>query len=419
MTPERFLLPLLLLVSTTLAQAAEPIPATQLSSHWWKLPAGATADIPANAIAERQVSIEGEEVTVRLSRSSVVLYRDSQVFDPFVDGYADFWGDGSPEVEVRIDGDALIVRSQGLPNHATAEYPNIQNPNPILTQDFTFRLPLEPRPGPEITTLPMGPIGMAINGVTFFNPFEVGGMNAVEGYSEVWLDACCGHPQNNGIYHYHKYPTCVRSPFVDSGDGHSPLIGFAWDGYPIYGPFDEDGLAKSIKGSGALDECNGHSDQTRGYHYHVTPGQFPYILGGYRGEVDPMNNRGLARAGTGAIVDNSEGSTDHIGQVVQSVTPSQAVAGSRVILSVKLDDEAHLPRRGQIAVPREAPKVVQVGPYIAKSIERRGDTITATIEVPADANVATHDLHLQFGGEGRVLSFKENDALTVSRPEDS
>ncbi len=29
-------------------------------------------------------------------------------------------------------------------------------------------------------------------------------MNAVEGYTEVWLDACCGH-RMIVVYHYHKY----------------------------------------------------------------------------------------------------------------------------------------------------------------------------------------------------------------------
>jgi len=72
-------------------------------------------------------------------------------------------------------------------------------------------------------TLPMGPIGMALNGVVFFNPFEQGGMNAVEGYSEVWLDCCRGHPQHTGIYHYHKYSRCAKGSF--SGDGHAPVIG--------------------------------------------------------------------------------------------------------------------------------------------------------------------------------------------------
>src|SRR5262249_34416887 len=38
-----------------------------------------------------------------------------------------------------------------------------------------------------------------------------------------------------------------------------------------------------------LDAFNGHDDEARGWHYHVTPGRFPYVIGGYRGQVDPRN----------------------------------------------------------------------------------------------------------------------------------
>ncbi len=102
---------------------------------------------------------------------------------------------------------------------------------------------------------------MALDGVVFFNPFEAGGMNAIEGYSEVWLDSCCGHPQQHGLYHYHKYPSCVKSPFADDGRRHSPVLGFAFDGFPLHGPYEEAGvMARDLKGDRALDVCNGHDD---------------------------------------------------------------------------------------------------------------------------------------------------------------
>ena len=66
--------------------------------------------------------------------------------------------------------------------------------------------------------LPMGSIGVATNGVMFFNPFDAGGMEAVN-----IMDRCCGHPSPGNEYHYHKYPVCIKSPFSDDGQGHSPL----------------------------------------------------------------------------------------------------------------------------------------------------------------------------------------------------
>jgi len=174
---------------------------------------------------------------------AVYLFRDGGVdgdrqVDLFSYHQSDSNKDGTDEVRLHHEPEFLVIESQGWPNHPTATFPNSGNPNTIRVQSFTFRLPLEPRKAAEITRLPMGPIGVALNGVVFFNPFEQGGMNAVEGYSEVWLDSCCGHPQETGVYHYHKYPTCVKSPFPDDGKRHSPVIGFAFDGFPIHGPYE-------------------------------------------------------------------------------------------------------------------------------------------------------------------------------------
>lgn len=186
-------------------------------------------------------------------------------------------------VKVSVDGDFLVVESDGIPNHKTAVYPNADNPNRILRQEYRFRIPLKPAWTNKPTRLPMGPIGVAINGIPFYNPYNAEGRNAVEGpWAEVF-DSCCGHPDPAGRYHYHKYPVCVKSPFKDPQDSHSPIIGLAFDGYPVYGPKCDGG-----KSPVDLDDCNGHRDDERGYHYHVTT-RFPYILGAYRGEVDMSN----------------------------------------------------------------------------------------------------------------------------------
>ncbi len=81
----------------------------------------------------------------------------------------------------------------------------------------------------------------------------------------------------------------AESPFIDEGEKHSPLIGFAFEGFPIYGPYESKGvMAKDLKAN-ALDELNMHFGEERGWHYHVTPGRFPYVIGGYAGEVDARN----------------------------------------------------------------------------------------------------------------------------------
>jgi hypothetical protein len=134
----------------------------------------------------------------------------------------------------------------------------------------------------------MGPIGVAMNGVVFFNPFDANMQDA----SNI-MDRCCGHPAPDGQYHYHKYPICIDTPWADQGAGHSPLLGWMFDGYPIYGPYESAGvMAKDVKGEQALNAFNMHYDPQRGWHYHVTPGKFPYLIGGYWGTKDARDTQG-------------------------------------------------------------------------------------------------------------------------------
>jgi hypothetical protein len=184
--------------------------------------------------------------------------------------------------KVSFDGDTMIVRSNGLPNHPTGTFPNPDNPNAIREQRLTFYIPLHPKRNKDITPTPFGPIGVAINGIPFFNQYNAQGGDAVRLET---FDSCCGHPDPRGMYHYHQYPVCIKSPFHDPSGKHSPLIGFMFDGYAIYGPNGVDG-----KPPRDLDFCNGHTDTERGYHYHVTA-TYPYLIGAYRGVVDSRNLR--------------------------------------------------------------------------------------------------------------------------------
>ena len=346
-------------------------------------------------------------------KPNVYYYRDA---DKFVDLFSNHIGDsnqdGIPDLRISHDEHFLLIDTQNLPNHPTAKFPNSGNPNSIRAQNFHFKLPLAPRPSDVITTVPMGEIGVAINGVVFFNPFEMGGMNAIAGYSEVWFDSCCGHPQQSGVYHYHKYPTCVKTPFPDDGKAHSPIIAFAWDGYPVYGPYVAAGMmAKDLTGDNALDVCNGRFDPDRGYHYHVTPGKFPYLIGGYAGVVERSNNRGLPRAGTGALIDNATGESSE-GAAIASVKPGTAERGKAHAIRIELDPAS---TSGRSRVPAGVPSRVVIGPFEATNISRAGNTIACDLTIPADANrAALHDCHLEFeGGRTGVIAIKKNSVFRV------
>jgi len=62
--------------------------------------------------------------------------------------------------------------------------------------------------------------GAALTGAALFNAFDAGGRDAVAWETQ---DACSGHPQDQGAYHYHSLTSCIADP----GDGQSTLLGYA------------------------------------------------------------------------------------------------------------------------------------------------------------------------------------------------
>jgi hypothetical protein len=50
----------------------------------------------------------------------------------------------------------------------------------------------------------------------------------------VSFDSCNGHADAGGNYHIHVNPVCM---YTTSSSSHSPLIGYMFDSYPIYGPY--------------------------------------------------------------------------------------------------------------------------------------------------------------------------------------
>lgn len=186
-------------------------------------------------------------------------------------------GDGSlTSGYLSASGYLLKVTSDGLPQPAPlGTFPNDNNPNRVTATTFehTFNI----RVGTNTTTtsprdLGLGGTGIAANGVSFASPLINGNLpgdsgpakgvlptnwhwNAVENSEYVGFDSSHGHPQEEGHYHYHsgKFLSqwnsdvyTANSYYNDtnyggdhwrSTDGHSKIIGYAYDGYPIYGPF--------------------------------------------------------------------------------------------------------------------------------------------------------------------------------------
>lgn len=73
---------------------------------------------------------------------------------------------------------------------------------------------------------------------------------AVDPSAALPTDACWGHPYSDQ-YHYHGYSWKC---FPDQGNAgeHSPLFGYALDGFGVFGPRSEQGMLVTNKD---LDEC--------------------------------------------------------------------------------------------------------------------------------------------------------------------
>jgi arylsulfatase A-like enzyme len=135
------------------------------------------------------------------------------------------------------------------------------------------------------------------------------------------VDTHNAHSQPDGSYHYHGKPNALYED--NNASAVSPVVGFAADGYPIFGPYIDDNgsIRKAFSsfrlkagsrpsgsgdpggnydgtyrddyeyqaGYGDLDECNGMTVNGV-YGYYITDG-FPYILTCFKGTPDSSFNK--------------------------------------------------------------------------------------------------------------------------------
>lgn len=157
-----------------------------------------------------------------------------------VDGTTGYNGLPADVQRVRYSDNNVYVNASGIPSYSIGPWPG--NPNSPANQNFLFRIPRSPAVnGGTKTATSLGPIGVWVNGVVLFNALDAHSYNN----QNIWhqdavlveaasFDACHGHPAPGGVYHHHQNPRCLDMPDPSS---HSPLLGFAYDGFPIYGPY--------------------------------------------------------------------------------------------------------------------------------------------------------------------------------------
>jgi hypothetical protein len=96
-------------------------------------------------------------------------------------------------------------------------------------------------------------------------------------------DQCFGHPYE-GEYHYHGYSwKCMKK---GKPGQQSPLLGYALDGFGIYGPLDAKG---KVITNAQLDECHGRvakvnfNGKMQNIYHYVLNNEYPYSIGCLKG----------------------------------------------------------------------------------------------------------------------------------------
>lgn len=253
------------------------------------------------------------------------------------------------EVTITTNGQFRVIRSNGIPNHNTGQFPNRGNPNRITSQNHEYKIPASPQIADKVTPM-FGEFGVAINGVPFdpgageFYDGEPGWQyEPLSGAIALGIDMSHAHVQPNGKYHYHGLPTGLLDSVEMDHRKHSPLIGWAADGFPIYAVYgysDPDdpkspiqkltssyqlkegnrpgGDAPSgtydgtfvrdyeyVRGSGDLDECNGRMTTTpefpEGTYAYFLTEQWPVVPRFWKGTPSADFQHGPNGRPTGSI----------------------------------------------------------------------------------------------------------------------
>lgn len=197
-------------------------------------------------------------------------------------------------VSVTFDDSWVTITSSNLPDHKSMYYsmdnplyeaydePNNpdfkKNPGEIGAQNYVFKIPRFPSEAANKESTPMGPMGVSINSVVFFNQEAAPGDDILEELNT--FDQYEGHPAGDA-YHYHIEPI-----WLTENKGSDAFLGFLLDGFPVYGPMEN---GKTITNAD-LDDYHGHTSATAEfpdgiYHYHITE-DLPWINGdGFYGEA--------------------------------------------------------------------------------------------------------------------------------------
>jgi len=251
---------------------------------------------------------------------------ESQVLD--VNNNRSFSG----SLQIDVGDNSCTFTTNAIPNHDLNDG-DASFPNDVAAQNVQYVVSVTPAiadastplsltmdnaillNGVKVDILAAGCFGVGDGRVGCNNPEQPWRFDPLFAANGFRVDSHNAHTQPDGTYHYHGVPNAL---FHDSPTMVSAVVGFAADGFPIFGSyFDDAGVVRKarssyrlktvdrptgdgnpggtpdgayrddyehIDGLGDLDECNGmivNGD----YGYYMTD-EYPYVLGCFSGTPD-------------------------------------------------------------------------------------------------------------------------------------
>lgn len=269
------------------------------------------------------------------SRASCVYYAD-KLFSAVQDVKKGILFSGS--LDISVDGAECVFTTNNIPNHnfndstasfatnvaavsaefRTAIAPVFADSTTSLTLSYDNAVMLN---GVKIDLLAAGCFGVGNGSIGCNDIKQPRRYDPMSPLASFGTDVHNAHTQPNGTYHYHGNPQAL---FDQSGTAASPVIGFAADGFPIFGSFINDagdiravtssyqlrpgdrptGTSNPggsydgtfvddyeyVTGLGDLDECNGM--MSGGVYGYYVVNSYPWVLGCFKDSVNESFSKG-------------------------------------------------------------------------------------------------------------------------------
>jgi hypothetical protein len=239
---------------------------------------------------------------------------------------------GTVSISVDNNSSQCVISSNSIPNHDFNDSSAAFATN-VSAVSAEFRIPLQPAfaaaptpislqtdnavllNGVKVDLLAAACYGVADEKIGCNDITQPWRLDPMSSLNQFGTDLHNAHTQPDGSYHYHGNPQAL---FAADPTTESPLVGFAADGFPIFGSYIEDngqiraatssyqlksGSRPSgpddpggnydgtyvddyeyVAGSGDLDECNGMM-RAGAYGYYITDA-YPWVLACYQGTPD-------------------------------------------------------------------------------------------------------------------------------------